>query len=141
MPLILADNSVQTQANKSAQLTAKKAGDLAAATVHLFTNDINPTAGSVVGDFTEPVYAGYAGQPVAGWTANELEADGTVSTVATTVLSFTGPAAGGGPTVYGYYVLSAGGGTPLIYAARFVEPFGLVNDLKTLDVVPTFTQE
>ena len=140
MPVIQIDPSVQVQVNKGADLTAKKAGDLAAATVHLFTNDVNPGPQGVVGDFVEAAYAGYAAVAVAGWTANNTDLQGNVSTDGTAVISFTGPVAGGGPLVYGYYVLSAGGGTPLIYYARFTAPFSLADNSKILSMVPTFTR-
>lgn len=138
MPVITSDNSVQSQSNKSADLTVKKAGDLAAATIHLFINNYNPGTTSSVGDFTEATFTGYTPQAVAGWNANELSADGSVSTDATTVKTWIGPADMTGQTVYGYYVLSAGMGTPYLYAVRFPVAVGLNVPTDVLALVATF---
>lgn len=138
MPVIVADLIVQSQVNKGVDLTAKKAGDLALATVHLFTNDYTPTPASVVGDFTEAVFTGYVDKAIPGWTANEYLLLGSVTTTGTTVLSWAGPGDATGETIFGYYVLSAGAGTPFIYAARLPEQFALANPANVLDLVPTY---
>lgn len=138
MPVVTTDASVQTQANRAADLTAKKAADLALATIHLFSNNYNPLPTSVVADFTEAVFTGYAAQPVAGWNANQLSQDGSVSTDATTVLTWVGPNDPTGQTIYGYYVLSAGMGTPLVYAVRFPTPVALAVPTNVLALVVTY---
>lgn len=138
MPAIAVDTSVQVQDNKATDLTAKKAGDLALATVHLFTNNVTPTPSSQVGDFTEAVFTGYVAKVAAGWTANNEPPDGSVSTDSTNVMSWVGPNDGTGETIYGYYVLSAGGGTPLIYAAKFPVAIGLSTPTDVLNLVATF---
>lgn len=138
MPVIIPDTSVQVVSNKSADLAVKKAGDLALATVHLFTNNLTPTPQNVTGDFTEAVFTGYLAKAIPGWTANEVNLDGTVNSTGTTVLTWVGPGDGTGQTIYGYYVLSAGVGTPLIYAARFPVAVGLELVTDVLDLVPTF---
>jgi hypothetical protein len=138
MPLIEADPTVQIAANKSADLTAKKAGDLALATVHLYTNNHTPVPGDVVANFTEAAFTGYAAKAIPGWTANDVDVDGSVSSTGTTVLTWTGPADASGQTVYGYYILSVGGGTPIIAAALFTAPVGMNGVGDILDMVPTF---
>lgn len=138
MPVVLTDQSVQGQTNKSADLTAKKAGDLAGATVHLYTNDYTPTPQSVVGDFTEATFTGYAAVAVAGWTANRLEASGAVSTDATNVIPFVGPGDATGQSIMGYFVKSAGGGTPYLYAVKFAAPVPLNSPADVLALVATF---
>lgn len=138
MSVVTADNSVQTQANKDTDLTAKKAGDLAMATVHLFSNNITPTPQTPVGSYMEAVFTGYAAKAIAGWTANEWQLDGSVSTTGTGVLSWVGPADASGQTIYGYFVLSAGAGTPLIYASLFANPVSLSRVTDVLDLVPTY---
>jgi hypothetical protein len=140
MPVISPDTSVQNITNKAADLTVKKAGDLALATVHLFTNNINPGPNNVVGDFTEAVFTGYVAKAIPGWTANELPGDGNVGTTGTTVLTWVGPADATGQTIYGYFVLSVGAGTPLIYACRFPAQVPLAVPTDVLDLVPTYTE-
>lgn len=138
MPVVTVDTTVQSAVNKALDLTAKKAGDLALATVHLFTNAIDPTPQSVVGDFTEATFTGYVAKAIAGWNANRTGLDGSVAADGTGVLTWVGPSDGSGETILGYYVLSAGGGTPIIYACRFPNPVGLATALDVLALVPTF---
>src|SRR5437588_722439 len=80
MPVVTTDAVMQGQVNKGADVTAKKAGDLAAATFHLYTNNLVPGPQNVLGDFTEAVFTGYVPIAAAGWNANEFAADGSVST-------------------------------------------------------------
>lgn len=138
MPVIIADDIVQNQVNTSADVTAKKAADLALATIHLFTNNIPPTPQNVTADFIEAAFTGYAAQAVAGWGANELSLDGGVATNNTTVLEWIGPADASGQTIYGYYILSAGGGTPLIGAYLFANPVSLNVPTDVLDLVVAY---
>lgn len=130
--------SVQSQANKDADLIAKKAGDLALATVHLFTNNINPTPQNVVGDFTEPTFTGYAAQAVAAWDTDELGADGSAGVFNTAVKTWVGPGDATGQTVYGYFLRSAGVGTPLVSAVKFAVPQPLMTPADVCNVVPYF---
>lgn len=138
MPVVTVDASVQGQVNRSADVTAKKAGDLALATVHLFTNALTPTPSSVVGDFTEATFTGYAAVAVAGWNANRLNTDGSISIDATNVMTFVGPGDATGETIQGYYVLAAGGGTPYLYAVRFPTPVALLTPADVLALVATY---
>ncbi len=135
MPIVTQDQPVQAAANVKADLVSKIAGDLAGATVHLFTNNFTPTPDSLIADYTEAAYAGYAGIAVSGWTAPAYQSRGVWSTDSTNVMDFVGPAAGGGPTVYGYFVKSAGGGTPLLYGVRFANPV----DTTQLPMVASFS--
>lgn len=138
MPVITSDAAVQGQVNKSADLTAKKAGDLAAATIHLFTSNNVPTAFSVLADFTEAVFTGYAPIAVTAWNANELSLDGNVSTDATNVATWVGPGDATGETIQGYFVRSAGAGTPYLYAVKFPAPVALRVPTDVLALVATF---
>lgn len=138
MPIVSGDVTVQANPNKDADLTAKKAGDLALATVHLFVNDIVPDGDTVVADFVECADTAYTPQVVAGWTANDPSPDGSISTTSTNVMSWVGSGDDTGGTVYGYYVKSAGGGTPLIYSVRlpFPQPLNAITDV--IDLVATY---
>ena len=138
MPTVLADATVQAAPNKSTDLTAKKAGDLALATVHLYMNDLDPTPDTAVGDFVECSGTTYVPKAVPGWTANDPSPDGSVSITGTTVLSWVGDGDDSGGTVYGYFVKAAAGGTPLIYSCRFPVPMPLDAATDVLDLVPTY---
>jgi len=82
----------------------------------LFTNDYTPVEGSVVGDFTEAVAAGYAAIDLAkaDWT---VETDGGVTTAAQPQKTFTLTAAS---EDYGYYITDIAG-TGLLWAERFTD--------------------
>lgn len=141
MPVIVADTIVQGQVNKAADVAAKILGDLALCTVHLFTNDYVPVPQSVLGSFTEAVFTGYAAQAVAGWGTPELPSDGSVGVNDTTVLEWVGPSDASGQTVYGYYLRSAGAGTPYIGAYRFPFQVPLAVPTDVLDLVAGYFRQ
>lgn len=138
MPVVITDTSSQAIANKVTDLAAKKAGDLAGATFHLYTNDYEPTPQSVVGDFDEATFTGYASIAAVGWNATEQNPDGSVSTDTTNVMTWVGPGDATGQTIHGYYVLSAGAGTPYIYGVKFPEPVPLATPADVLALVGSF---
>lgn len=82
--------------------------------LHLYTNDYTPVEGSVVGDFTEAVAAGYAAIELAGasWT---IATDTGVTTASYAQQTFTFTAAS---TNYGYYVTN-NDGSQVLWAERF----------------------
>jgi len=88
---------------------------LDAAEVRLFTNDIQPTAENVVGDFTAPTYTG-AGDEAVTWLAPSIADDGTVEAIGT-LGEFRPTDAVTPNTVYGAILLSAGGA--YLMGARF----------------------
>lgn len=109
--------------------------------VDLFENDVTPTPASVLADFTIPTYVGYTQGHVTGWGTPHVNADGTRANVdATTVIAFAGPAAGGGPTVYGYLLRDDTAATnPLWRAYRFSSPISLLNATNVVSIVPSVT--
>jgi predicted alpha-1,6-mannanase (GH76 family) len=115
---------VFTQAGVVALLTDAVGAILANAHVHLFKNDYVPTPLSVVGDFTEADYTGYAHQVVASadWNSVTLS-DGSAGIV--------GPGLFFNPTgtavtnvIYGYYITDSTDAT-VVWAERFDAPRGL----------------
>lgn len=88
---------------------------------HLFQNDLAPTVFSVLGDFTEATYTGYAVQEVD--TTSDLtyflQPDGSVVAGAASQLwTPTGP--GVANEIFGYYV-TQGTSPALLWAERFAE--------------------
>src|SRR5262249_3938088 len=138
MPAVLEDISVQVSTNKDADLTVKKAGDLALAKIDLFVNNHTPLPSSVFADFTLATFTGYVQKAVAGFTANETNLDGSVGTTATTVLSCVGPGDATGENVYGYLMRAAAAGDPLIAAVKLSSPVPLNTPADVLNLVPTF---
>lgn len=82
----------------------------------LFTNDYTPVEGSLVGDFTECVAAGYAAIDLAkaDWT---IETAAGVTTAEQPQKTFTLTAAS---EDYGYYITDIAG-TGLLWAERFTD--------------------
>src|ERR1700730_3156873 len=73
-------------------------------TVHLFENNLFPSAMNVAADFTEPStdWGTYAAKATTGWGAQGVDATGRAYISATPLMEWVGPAGGGGPTIYGY---------------------------------------
>lgn len=74
-------------------------------TLHLYTNNITPTTSSVVGDFTEAAFTGYAAVALAGWTASAVAAH--VASTTANPITFT--ASGAYQSIYGWYVTDGAG--------------------------------
>lgn len=86
-----------------------------AKTLHLFTNDLTPSAANTVTSYVEMSGLGYAAKPLSGegWTANTLSGEAVGSHAQQTWTFGNGtPIA-----VYGYYVTDSSG--ELLWAERF----------------------
>lgn len=90
-------------------------GDMNTFLLRLFKNDYTPLITSVVGDFVEADFAGYAEVALTAWGAiftnanNQAETDEEVNV-------FTKEAGGSANTIYGYYVTDSSG--VLMWAER-----------------------
>lgn len=73
--------------------------------LHLFTNNYTPVAGSVLANFTEATFVGYASAIVGAWAAPSTS--GGRASSQPPVITFTAPGGGLPQTVYGYYVTDA----------------------------------
>lgn len=116
------------------QLAALLTGDFAAATVHLFTNDVNPGKSAVVGDFTAATFVGSTAIAIGAW--GEVFLNGDLDAEAIAPLMQWDYDSGTAETVYGVYVLSAGVGTPLIAYARLETPKEMATTEDSLVIVP-----
>lgn len=100
-------------------------GRLKDATAHLFSNDIHPDGTTVKADLVESAFDGYSAGGVVVWGAAWTDPDGvehvTGPTIQATCTGGTTP-----EQAVGYYVLSAGTGTPLLMAERFPAPISIV---------------
>lgn len=113
-------DAVMTNAAKLRRLAEVAAGEIALATVHLFTNDVDPGPDAVVGDFNEATFAGYAAQALGAFGDPFMGPDGIARVYAPSQqYNWTGAPT---ETVYGFYILSAGGGTPFIEYFRLDTP-------------------
>lgn len=124
--------AMMTQSNAAAPVTIFRLG-----TVHLYKAGVSPTPATPVTALDEVVVADWAEYlPIAttGNGAQQVNPDGSVQIVYTPLLTWTGPAAGGGPTVNGAFMRGAGAGTPYLAAFPFKQPVGMADagDVLTL---------
>jgi hypothetical protein len=84
-------------------------------TLRLFQNDYTPVDGSVIGNFTEATFDGYASQSLSDFAAAYLNASNKAEVDASLyIFLMTGAVTPN--TIYGYYVTI--GGTQVVYAER-----------------------
>lgn len=83
--------------------------------VRLYTNNYTPVFGSVIGNFTEAAFPGYAAINVNDWMVGADVSSLRVQLISAAVKTFTYSGGGSPPyTVYGYYITSVAYG--LMYA-------------------------
>ncbi len=107
-------------------------------TVGLYLNNVNPSPQTTLTDLGEVQVADWAEYleiTTTGWGAPETRPDGSVLSVAAPVGSWTGPAAGGGPTIYGAFIKSPLTGTHMLGILPFVTAIGMTDATKVLDVL------
>jgi len=102
----------------------------------LFTNNITPGPATVIGDFTEAAWAGYAYTDIAlaDWTLQSVV--GNVASYIAAPVSFLN-SSGGTVTPYGYYVTDTTG-TYLFQAGRFDGAPVSILDTQSLALIPVF---
>ena len=83
--------------------------------IHLYKNNYSPVQGSVLGDFTEADYSGYASQLISTWTGPSWVAPRQVLEAGSSK-TFSNTTGAVGNTVYGYYITDQGGN--LVWAER-----------------------
>lgn len=100
-----------------------------AATLHLFQNNIVPSANSVATDFTEATFDGYASQTFAVLFGPTRETDGSFVVDAFMRFHMTGSVTPN--TIYGAYVLKSTG--EFLIATRFPAPVAMVDAFSDLE--------
>jgi hypothetical protein len=109
-------------------LTALNAG-----TMHLYKNNLTPTAANRVGDFTESAFGSYASVATTTWAVPSLVGAAGVTTANIIVWTATS----GAENVYGYYFTLAGG--DLWFSERYsAAPFAISTGLSFF-VAPYFS--
>ncbi len=83
--------------------------------MHLYKNDLTPDLDTVVSDFTEADFGGYAALTITGWSAAITVADHAKSIA--NMCQFTHDGGGSANNIYGYYVVVQGSGE-LVWAER-----------------------
>jgi hypothetical protein len=109
----------------------------AGAIVHLFKNNFTPSPASVLADYMEADFSGYAASAAIVWNPAAFLPDGTaVVTGDAKVFGTTSPATILN-TVYGWYATNAGG-TVLLFGRRFDNPIALNGPFQDIVVLPAY---
>lgn len=78
-------------------------------TVKLFSNNFTPIESSLLADFTEADFTGYAAATGSAFLADVINGDGSVSSVMSLNVQFVQTAITISQLVYGYFILDNGG--------------------------------
>lgn len=107
------------------------------AVIRCFVNDFDPSPESVLADFTEASFAGYAASAEIDWGEpySDLLGNGIVEGCAA---QFTAGSVTTPETVYGYYVTKSGVGGALVYSERFNTPVPITQSGDGFAVTPRF---
>jgi hypothetical protein len=111
-------SNVFPTAQIQAALTALKDADamLDGALVKLYQNDLNPGPTTVLGDFEVATFTGYTTSSAIAWAGPVNGDDGEPELVGQRLI-FTATSGTPTNTIFGYYVIDAGGA--LLYSERF----------------------
>lgn len=140
MSFLVQGSIVVKQALLDALLAALSARPAAALldvpTAHLFVNDFNPAAGTVVADFTEATFNGYAADPLGTLLGPVTLSDGKRAMHVEVDFTAGGAIVAPGEVAYGVYVTDTAG-TVLYWSGRFANPVPFANpgDFLSLDLV------
>lgn len=112
------------------------AGELAAAVVHLYKNDLVPTPNTILADLISADYSGYATKVLGTAGAPIINSDGAAQVVYPSQ-QWQHSSGATANTIYGAYVLDAGGA--LLYVERFGTPVNMTDATDGFIYVPVFT--
>lgn len=104
------------------------------AKLHVFKNDYTPSPSSVLADFEEADFTGYAAVTLDDWGEAFLQADGSGVMVHSSI-QFTPSGTAIDNTVYGWYITDTAG-TGYIAAGLFEEPVSLASNDDAAVAVP-----
>jgi hypothetical protein len=108
-------------------------------TIHLFKNNLIPTRNSVLADFTECDFDGYAAQPLGAWGLTIVTAH--VGVTQSPINTFTKAVGATSNNVYGYYVTDPGV-TQLLWSERDINaPFLVSIAGQTYSVQPFMSDQ
>jgi len=104
---------------------------------HLFSNNITVSAATVLTDFTECTFTGYAEDAFTAWSSPAIQGDGSAGSTPGDA-TFTPTSGGGSGTIYGGYVTDPGD-AELLWAWNYPSGGITVAMGITLHVSPLFT--
>ena len=106
--------------------------------LHLYSNNYTPVAGSLLANFTEATFSGYAAQTITAW-QSPITVSGRAQLTASALYTFTKSTGAVGNNIYGYYVTDSTG-TTLKWAERdAAAPIDMNTAGKKYTILPTYT--
>ena len=102
--------------------------------LRLFKNNFSPANSSVLADFTEADFTGYASISLTGGSWVTTPADPSTAVYATQTFTGTGTA----QTVYGYYISRTSSGRAWYYE-RFTTPISIGSATPSIRITPTIS--
>lgn len=116
-------------------LEAIRTGRLQGGELKLFKNDFNPVDGTILADFVEADFSGYAAITVNDWGAVFTDGAGTARTESTTKV-FSHNGGGTSNSVYGYFFVANG---KVMFAGRSDSaPVTMSSASHTFSVLPKY---
>lgn len=113
------------------------AGYITGGKIHLYKTSISLSGTTVLADFTEADYDGYAAATVTTWNSPVINVDGKAE--ATAPGTFFSPTGSTTPnTIYGYYFTDSTGGI-LLFAESFDTPQNMSGPTSGFTLVPDLT--
>lgn len=109
MALVLQDEGLKRKLED-----CRAAWNASALKMHLYKTNVTPTTASVVGNFTECDFAGYAAQDIITWGAASVTSH--VAKITAAANTFTRSSTGAAQNIYGYFITNAAGS--LLYWAE-----------------------
>jgi hypothetical protein len=107
--------------------------------LRLFQSNTTPTTSSVIGDFTECTFAGYAAVSLTGWATPIVAAHD--ATMLADLKTFTRTSTGASQNIYGYYVTD-NATTFLLWAERDpLAPIVVTNNGDSYTVTPSLSEQ
>ena len=105
--------------------------------LRLFQNNYIPVNGTLVANFTEATFSGYAAQTVPNF-GSPSTVSNKAKIVAASACVFSHNGGGTSNTVYGYYFTDSTG-VSLILAERFAAPIVMASSGDTISITPELT--
>lgn len=134
MTLKMADDGIRDKLER-----ARAAWNTTALRLHLFKSNTTPTTSTVIGDFTEADFPGYAAVDIITWAAATVAAH--VATIAAALRTFTRSTTGAVQNIYGYYVTN-NANTILWWSERDPNaPIPLTNAGDSYTITPQLTDQ
>jgi len=131
--------AITTMAQLIANLVELAANDYGAVTMDLYQNDVTPTEGSILADFTVADFSGYAQETALNFGAPFVNLDGYAEMDLPSV-QFDHSGGATANMIYGFYIQKTGGG--LLYAERLpTAPIPMVTSLNALVILSRYIMQ